>query len=101
MLPRPRRPHDQLLRSVVVAGIGGLVLGHILWLILITLATGSSATSAMVVVVAALVFLAAAGSGYLAWQRYERKELVWAAFLGALPVLPVIFTIIVLGVKYL
>jgi len=88
-------------RSVVVAGIGGLILGHILWLIAISLATGSAATSALLLVVAALVFLAAGGIGYLAWQRYQRKELVWAAFLGALPVLPVIFTIIVLGVTYL
>jgi len=88
-------------RSVVVAGIGGLVLGHILWLMAITLASGSSTTSALVLVVAALVVLAAAGLGYLAWQRYQRKELVWAAFLGALPVLPVIFTIVVLGVTYL
>ncbi len=89
------------MRSVVVAGIGGLVLGHIIWLIAITLASGSSTTSALVLVVAALVFLAAGGLGYLAWQRYQRKELVWAAFLGALPVLPVIFTIVVLGETYL
>ncbi len=89
------------MRTVVVAGIGGLVLGHILWLIAITLASGSSATSALVVVVAGLVFLAAAGLGYLAWQRYQRKDLEWAAFLGALPVLPVVFTIVVLGVTYL
>lgn len=52
-------------------------------------------------IAAALVFLAAAGVGYLAWQRYQRKELVWAAFLGALPVLPVIFTIVALAAAYL
>ena len=89
------------MRSVVVAGIGGLVLGHILWLIGISLARGSSTTNTLVLLAAALVFLAAAGIGYLAWQRYQRMELQWAAFLGALPVLPVIFTIIVLGVTYL
>ena len=89
------------MRSVVVAGIGGLILGHILWLIAISLAKGSAATSALVLVVAALVLLAAGGLGYLAWQRYQRGDVVWAAFLSALPVLPVIFTVVVLGVTYL
>ena len=88
-------------RPVVVAGLGGLVLGHIVWLIGISLARGSSPTHAFVLIAAVLVFLAAAGIGYLAWQRYQRKELVWAAFLGTLPVLPVIFTIIGLAATYL
>ena len=91
MLPRPRRTHDQLLsqvdrlspvdsstvRSVVVAGIGGLVLGHILWLVAISLAIGSPSSSTVVLLIAALVFLA------------------------GLPVSPVIFTVVVLGVTYL
>ena len=101
MLPRPRRPHDQLLRSVVVAGIGGLALGHILWLLGITLAREYSTTDTLVLGAAALVFLAAAGIGYLAWQRYQRKEIQWAAFLAALPVLPVVFTVIALAATYL
>jgi len=111
MLPRPGRPHDQLLtpdvvgtdsvRSVVVAGIGGLLLGHMLWLILISLATESPSVSTWVLVIAALVIGGAAVAGRQAWQRYQRKELVWAAFLGALPVSPVIFTLIVLGQSYL
>lgn len=89
------------MKSVIVAGIGGLALGHIVWLLGISLARGSSTTNALVLTAATLVFLAAAGIGYLAWQRYQRKELVWAAFLGAVPVLPVIFTLVVLGVTYL
>ena len=89
------------MRSVVVAGIGGLALGHILWLLGITLARGSSTTDTFVLVAAALVFLAAAGIGYLAWQRYQRKEFPWAAFLAALPVLPVVFTVIALAATYL
>lgn len=101
MLPRPRRPHDQLLRSIVLAGIGGLVLGHILWLIAISLATGYAATSTFVLILAVLVFGLAAWIGRLAWQRYQRGDLVPATFLGALPLLPVIFTIVVLGVTYL
>ena len=115
MLPRPRRTHDQLLsqvdrlspvdsstvRSVVVAGIGGLVLGHILWLVAISLAIGSPSSSTVVLLIAALVFLAAAGIWYQARQRYQRRDLVWAAFLAGLPVSPVIFTVVVLRVTYL
>lgn len=89
------------MRSVVVAGIGGLLLGHILWLLAISAARDSPSSSTWVLLIAAVVFVAAAASGYLAWQRYQRKELEWSAFLGALPVAPVIFTVIVLGVTYL
>ncbi|MGI9124829.1 MAG: hypothetical protein ACR2JM_08770 [Mycobacterium sp.] len=88
-------------RPIVVAGIGGLVVGHILWLIGITLATRSASVSSLVLAVAALVVLGAVASGYWAWQRYQRKEFVWAAFLAALPIAPMIFTTVVLGVTYL
>ncbi|MEI6251791.1 MAG: hypothetical protein WCP30_03215 [Mycobacteriaceae bacterium] len=87
--------------SVVVAAVGGLALGHIVWLMLISLARGSSSVSSGVLVISALVLLGAAAAGYQAWQRYERKELVSAVFLAALPVSPVIFTLIVLGQTYL
>ena len=89
------------MRPIVVAGIGGLVLGHILWLILISLASGSPSVSIWVLVISALVLIGAAAAGYQAWQRYERRELVSAVFLAALPVSPVIFTLIVLGQTYL
>ena len=89
------------MRTVVIAGVGGLILGHILWLIGISLATRSSSVSTWVLVVSAVVVLGAAGSIYLAWQRYQRKEFTWAAFLAALPVAPMMFTTIVLGVTYL
>lgn len=89
------------MRPVFIAGIGGLVLGHILWLIGISFATGSSSAGTVMLGVAALVFMGAAALGYLAWRRCQRQEFQWAAFLGALPVLPVIFTGILLGVTYL
>lgn len=110
MLPRPRRPHDQLLtpppltsarRSIVVAGIGGLVLGHVLWLIGITVATRSASVSSWVLGISALVVVGGAAALYYAWQRYQQKRYVSAAFLVALPVAPMIFTTIVLGVTYL
>ena len=105
MLPRPRRPHDQLLtpaaKPVVIAGVGGLVLGHILWLIGITMATRSASRSTLVLVVSGLVVIGAAGAFHFAWQRYQRGDLTRAAFLAALPLAPMIFTTVVLGVTYL
>jgi hypothetical protein len=89
------------MRSVIVAGIGGLILGHILWLAAISLAIGLPSRSTAVLLIAGLVILAAAGVWYLAWRRYQRQELTWAAFLAGLPVSPVTFTIVVLGVTYL
>ena len=87
--------------SVIVAGLAGLVLGHILWLFAISLAIGSPSSSTIVLVITVLVLLGAAGIWYLAWQRYQRREWAPAAFLAGLPVWPVIFTMIVLGVTYL
>lgn len=102
MLPRPRRPHDQLLRpSTVVAGIGGFVIGHILWLIGISIATSAYRVNFWVLILSALIFLAAIAVGYLAWRMYQRKRLVWTAFLACVPISPVVFTVIVLGVTYL
>lgn len=101
MLPRPRRPHDQLLRPTLIAGIGGLVVGHILWLIAITVATGGQRVSYSVLILSAVIAVAAVVVGLLAWQMYQRKRVVWASFLACLPISPVIFTLIVLGVTYL
>ena len=106
MLPRPRRPHDQLLKpergiAAVVAGIGGFIIGHILWLIGISIATSAYRVNFWVLVLSVLIFAAAGAVGYRAWQMYQRKRTVWAAFLGCLPISPVIFTLVVLGVTYL
>lgn len=89
------------MRPVVIAGVGGLVLGHILWLIGITMATRSASSSTWVLVVSGLVAIGAAAAIYAAWQRYQRDDFVRAALLAALPVAPMIFTTIVLGVTYL
>ena len=86
---------------MVIAGIGGLLLGHILWLILISVATGSSSVSTWVLLIALLVAIVAVVVGRRAWQRYQQQDFVRSAFLGALPVAPVIFTLIVLGQTYL
>ena len=89
------------MRTALIAGIGGVLLGHVLWLIGISMATGSASRGTAVLVVSALFLLFAAAMGYLAWQRYQRRELTWSAFLGGLAFSPVVFTVIVLGVTYL
>jgi hypothetical protein len=88
-------------RPAPIAGIGGVLLGHALWLIGISLATGSASRDTAVLVVSALFLLFAAAMAYLAWQRYQRRQLTWSAFLAGLAFSPVVFTVIVLGVTYL
>ncbi|ODQ94728.1 hypothetical protein [Mycolicibacterium holsaticum] len=89
------------MRAIWVAGIGGLVVGHILWLAGISLATATGTVSSWVLVVAALSFVLGAVSAVLGWRAYQRKSEVWAAFLCALPISPVLLSIVVLGVTYL
>ena len=134
MLPRARRPHDQLLRSIQqdagiapggqersdsgiapggqersdsgikshwIAGLGGLLIGHILWLVAIKLAIAAPAINFWVLVVAAVIAVVAAISFFVGWRLYKREVYGWAIFLLALPVSPVLFTIAVLGVTYL
>jgi hypothetical protein len=88
-------------RSAVVAGVGGALLGHLLWLIGISLATGSSSVSTAVLVVSAALLIIAGLLVYQGWQCYQRKQTTKAAFLGGLALSPLILTTIVLGVTYL
>lgn len=103
MLPRPGRPHDQLLtlRANIVAAVGGLVVGHILWLIAITLAMDMGEVSTWVLVVSGLVVLGGGAAVYFARKSQQRKNFVKSAFLWCLPVMPVLMTVCVLGVTYL
>ena len=87
--------------AIWVAGIGGLVLGHILWLAGIKGATSTATISSWVLVVAATSFVLGAVVGTLGWRAYRRKSDVWAAFLCAFPIAPVLFSLVVLGVTYL
>jgi hypothetical protein len=87
--------------AIWVAGIGGLVAGHIMWLAGISLAVGTESIPTWVLVVAAVSFVVGGVSAWLGWRAYQRKSEVWAAFLFALPVSPVLFSLAVLGVTYL
>jgi DNA segregation ATPase FtsK/SpoIIIE-like protein len=87
--------------AIWVAGIGGLVLGHILWLAGITAATSTATVSSWVLAVAAASFVLGGIVAALGWRAYRRKSDVWVAFLWGLPVAPVLFSLVVLGVTYL
>ncbi len=89
------------MRARVVAAIGGLVIGHILWLLAITLAINTGDVSFWVLIVSAVIVALAIVVGLLGWRSYQRKDQVWTAFLWALPIAPVLMTIAVLGVTYL
>jgi heme O synthase-like polyprenyltransferase len=89
------------LRNTVLAGIGGLLLGHTLWLVAISLAMGSSRVNTWVLVIAAVTAVTAAAAIWLGLRRYRQRSHVWAAFLWSLPVLPVLFTLSVLAATYL
>lgn len=89
------------MRATVVAGIGGLIVGHVLWLIAISCATKTTTVNAWVLVVAAATLLLAVAVGVLGWLFHRRRATAKTAFLWCLPVAPVLFTISVLGVTYL
>jgi predicted phage tail protein len=87
--------------AIWVAGIGGLVVGHALWLAGITAATSTATVSSWVLVVAATSFVLGGVVVALGWRAYKRKSDVWAAFLWGLPASPVLLSLVVLGVTYL
>jgi predicted phage tail protein len=87
--------------AIWVAGIGGLVVGHILWLAGITGATATDTVSRWVLVVAAVSLVVGGVAAWFGWRSYQRKSEVWAAFLWALPISPVLLSLAVLGVTYL
>ena len=89
------------MRAIWVAGIGGLVVGHILWLAGISIAIATRSVSTWVLVVAAVSFVVGALAAYFGWRSYKGRSEIWAAFLLALPVFPVLLSLTVLGVTYL
>jgi predicted phage tail protein len=88
-------------RAIWVAGIGGLIVGHMLWLAGISVAIATRTVSSWVLVVAGFSFVVGIVAGLLARRDYQRKAEVRAAFLAALPISPVLLSLVVLGVTYL
>ena len=89
------------MRAILVAGIGGLVIGHILWLIAISSAISTTAVSHWVLVVSAVIAVLSAAAILVGWRALSSTIAVWAAFLLCLPISPVLLTLTVLGVTYL
>ena len=77
------------------------MVGHILWLIAISLAMNTDEVSTWVLVVSAVVAVVTGGSVFFARKFQQRNDYVRSMFLWCLPVLPVLMTICVLGVTYL
>ena len=88
-------------RAIWVAGIGGLIIGHMAWLAGISVAIATRTVSSWVLVVAAASFVVGIVAGFLGWRAYQQKREVLAAFLCALPISPVLLSLVVLGVTYL
>ncbi len=89
------------MRSTVVAGIGGLLIGHILWLLAISLAVASTTPNTWVLIISAVCAVVAVIVGMLGWRFHQGGASARAAFLWCLPIAPVLLSIIVLGVTYL
>lgn len=92
------------MRAIWIAGIGGLIIGHALWLAGITTAIASQDVARWVLVVAGVSLVVGAVSGLLGWRAFRaktRRGEIWAAFLWGLPISPVLLSLIVLGVTYL
>lgn len=77
------------------------MVGHILWLAGISIAIATRSVSTWVLVVAAVSIVFGAVAAALGWRSYRQKSEIWAAFLWALPVSPVLLSLTVLGVTYL
>lgn len=92
------------MRAVWVAGLGGLLVGHILWLAGISVAIETADVSRWVLVVAALSLLIGVGAGLAGRAARQRRGPNWqvrTAFWWLLPVSPVLLSLTVLGVTYL
>ena len=89
------------MRATIVAGLCGLIIGHMLWLTAISFATKSMTVNAWVLVIAAASLVLAVAGGLLGRMFYRRKAFAKAAFLWCVPVSPLLFSISVLAVTYL
>ncbi|HVQ50560.1 MAG TPA: hypothetical protein VMS92_10995 [Mycobacterium sp.] len=92
------------MRAIWVAGIGGLMVGHMLWLAGISAAIASTDVPTWVLVVAGVSFVVGVTAVVLGWRQWKhktRRAETWAVFLWALSASPVLLSLTVLGVTYL
>ena len=86
---------------MIVAGIGGLIIGHVLWLLGISLAIATSDVSTWVLVISAVSLVVGLVGGLLGRRFHRDREYAKAWFTWCLPMAPVLLSVIVLGVTYL
>lgn len=89
------------MRGTVVAGLGGLIIGHMLWLTAISFATKTTNVDVWVLVLAAATLVITFACVLVGRVFHGRKAFAKAAFLWCLPVSPVLFSLSVLAVTYL
>lgn len=89
------------MRATIVAGLGGLIIGHMLWLLAISVATKTTTVNAWVLLIAGVSLALAIAGGLLGRRFHARKAHAKAAFAWALPVSPILLSLSVLAVTYL
>ena len=89
------------MRAIVVAGLGGLIIGHVVWLVAVSLALLTSTVGVWVLIIAAISAGSAVVAGLLGGAYYRARATAKAAFLWCLPAAPVLLSVVVLGVTYL
>ena len=78
-----------------------MIVGHMAWLAGISVAIATRTVPSWVLVVAGASFALGVIAGLLGWRAYRQRKEVLAAFLCALPISPVLLSLVVLGVTYL
>lgn len=89
------------MRATVVAGLGGLILGHVVWLAAIFVALMTVSVNMWVLIIAAVSLGVGLVGGLLGWIAYRARATAKAAFLWTVPAAPVLLSLVVLGVRYL
>jgi hypothetical protein len=89
------------LRATVLAGLGGLIIGHVVWLVAVSVALLTTSVNGWVLLIAAVSAGLAVVAGVMGGIAYRTRATAKAAFLWCLPAAPVLLSIVVLGVQYL
>lgn len=89
------------IRESLVGAIGGLGTGYVLWLVAISIGDDLTTVSRWAVLVLLLSGVLAICAGLGGWVLRRRANYLWAAFVFALPILPVVLTLAVLANVYL
>ncbi len=93
----PQSSHSE----TIVGGIGGVVIGYILWLVGVSIGVTTATTATWSVVILIISLLAGVITWIAGWRLRRRRVHPWAAFLFGLPILPVVLSLCVITVAFL